>query len=288
MTRPEAQNTDNHIGQLTQLGLNIYEAKAYVALVGRDSSSASEVAEVSGVPRQRIYDILASLVERGMAISRPGRNGTKYAAVAPDVALNALLDREQKRLENLQSATSSLVTALAGQFRAGQDVSSPLEYIEVLRGRQAINQRFAEIQEQCKREILIFTKPPYAMPPQEDQNKEEVISTLSRQITARSVYETSVLTNEETRRAVELFIKSGEDARFVKRLPLKLVVVDEEIVMFAMEDPIAGRTELTIMVVEQKQLAEMMKLAFEAMWERSETYDETVARLGLPAIGARR
>ncbi len=151
MTRPESINGDNHVGQLTQLGLNIYEAKAYVALVGRDSSSASEVAELSGVPRQRIYDILASLVERGLAISRPGRNGTKYAAVTPKVALSGLLEREQKRLSDLQNVTNTLVTALARRYKAGQEVSSPLEYIEVLRGRQAINQRFAEIQEQCKR-----------------------------------------------------------------------------------------------------------------------------------------
>jgi sugar-specific transcriptional regulator TrmB len=286
MTRPESLNGDNHIGQLTQLGLNIYEAKAYVALLGRDSSSATEVAELSGVPRQRIYDILASLVERGMAISRPGRHGTKYAAVAPTNALAGLLEREQKRLSELQAVTSSLATALGRQYKAGQEVSTPLEYIEVLRGRQAINQRFAEIQEHCKKEILIFTKPPYAMPPQEDQNKEEVISTLKRQIVARSVYEYSVLANDETRRAVELFVRSGEDARFVERLPLKLVIVDEEIVMFAMEDPIAGRTELTIMVVEQKQLAEMMKLAFETMWARGDTFDTAISRLGVGEVSA--
>ncbi len=125
------------------------------------------------------------------------------------------------------------------------------------------------------------------MPPQEDQNKEEVISTLQRQIVARSVYEYSVLTNEETRRAVDLFVRSGEDARFVERLPLKLVIVDEEIVMFAMEDPIADRTELTIMVVEQKQLAELMKVAFESVWANGDTYVEALNRLGIEALPAR-
>jgi sugar-specific transcriptional regulator TrmB len=284
MTRLDITNGNDQISQLTQLGLNIYEAKAYMALLRRDSSTASEVAEVSGVPRQRIYDILASLVERGIAISRPGKNGTKYAAVAPNIALTGLLEREQKRLSDLQSATTELVTNLSQQYKQSQHVSTPMEYIEVLRGRQAINQRFAEIQEQCEKEILIFTKPPYAMQPQEDKNKEEVISTLKRQIVARSVYENSVLTSEETRRAVELFVRSGEDARFVEQLPLKLVIVDEEIVMFAMEDPIAGRTELTIMVVEQKQLAQMMKLAFEAMWAQGDTYDQAVERLGIGVV----
>lgn len=283
MTRSDTFNSDTQISQLTQLGLNIYEAKAYSALLGKESFSAAQVADLSGVPRQRIYDILASLVERGLAISRPSNKGTKYAAVAPKIALSALLEREQQRLNNLQDTTDNLIERLGSQYLKGIEESSPLEYIEVLRGRQAINQRFTEIQENCKREILIFTKPPYATAPQEDQNKEEVISTLNRKIRACSIYEYGVLANEETRRAVEIFIKSGEEARFVPRLPLKLVIVDEEIVMFGMEDPIANRTDLTIMVIEQKQLAFLMKMAYMAMWQQADTFEEALTRLDVLA-----
>lgn len=271
---------DDQISQLTQLGLNIYEAKAYAALLGKDSFTATQVADRSGVPRQRIYDILASLVERGLAISRPGKHGTKYAAVSPQTALTALLAVEQQRLTGLQSLTSSLIDVLSSKYAEGQEESSPLEYIEVLRGSTAISQRFAEIQDNCKREILVFTKPPYAKPPQENI---EGLETLKRHIKARSIYEYSALENEETRRAIEYFIRHGEDARFVQRLPLKLVIVDEEIVMFALEDPIVGRTELTIMVIEHRQLAQLVKLAFEAVWTQGESYEAVCSRLGLPS-----
>jgi HTH-type transcriptional regulator, sugar sensing transcriptional regulator len=269
---------DVQINQLTQLGLNVYEAKAYLALLGKDSFSAAQVADLSGVPRQRIYDILASLVERGMATSRPGRQGTRYAAVAPTTALKGLLEREQQRLTTLESLTDGLIKELGTQFREGQAEDSPLEYIEVLRGRQAINQRFAEIQANCQREILIFTKPPYAKPPQENV---EGLETLGRNVEARSIYEYGVLQDDETRRAVEYFIGHGEQARFVEHLPLKLVIVDEEIVMFAMEDPVAGRVDLTIMVIEHRQLAQLVKLAFETVWSRGHTLEEAKAELEL-------
>jgi hypothetical protein len=36
----------------------------------------------------------------------------------------------------------------------------------------------------------------------------------------------------------------------VPQLPLKLVIIDETIVMFGMEDPVAGSNDLTIVVVE--------------------------------------
>jgi hypothetical protein len=57
---------------LVGLGLTQYEAKAYVALVRRDSSTAAQVSRLAGVPRQRIYDVLSSLAEKGLAASRPG------------------------------------------------------------------------------------------------------------------------------------------------------------------------------------------------------------------------
>ena len=267
----------DQIQQLTQLGLNVYEAKAYAALLGKDSFSATQVADRSRVPRQRIYDILASLLERGLAISRPSRQGTRYAAVAPTLALNALLEHEQQRLDQLRSVAGSLSSALSVQYQEGQAENSPLEYIEVLRGGSAINQRFAEIQANCQREILIFTKPPYAQQPQDNL---EGLNMLRRSVEARSLYEYEVLDHETTRQAIGFFVEHGEQARFVAHLPLKLVIVDEEIVMFALEDPIAGRTDLTIMVIEHKQLAQLVKLAFESLWDAGETFTEATQRRG--------
>src|SRR5919205_3350091 len=103
---------DGHVSQLTGLGLNAYEARAYATLLGKESFTATQVADLSRVPRQRIYDILASLVERGLAISRPGRRGTRYTAVAPSLALNALLEQEQERLNRLETVTNELIDVL--------------------------------------------------------------------------------------------------------------------------------------------------------------------------------
>jgi hypothetical protein len=49
--------------------------------------------------------------------------------------------------------------------------------------------------------------------------------------------------------------------------------------MFGMEDPVAGQSELTIVVVEHRALAQILKVAFNAVWERGVTIDEVEARL---------
>src|ERR671936_80397 len=101
--------------QLTRLGLTSYEAKAYLALLRRDSSTAAQVARLAEVPRQRIYDVLASLVERGLASGRPGRV-VKYAATAPQLALERLISDHRQRLRELEEEVETMVEELTTAF----------------------------------------------------------------------------------------------------------------------------------------------------------------------------
>src|SRR5436190_24345513 len=67
-------------------------------------------------------------------------------------------------------------------------------------------------------------------------------------------------------------------AKFVERLPLKLVIIDESIVMFGMDDPVANSDAVTIVVVEHPALAMTLKLAFEVTWSRGLTFEEAAPR----------
>jgi sugar-specific transcriptional regulator TrmB len=262
-------DTNELVAQLTRLGLTSYEAKAYLTLIRRDSFTAAQVARQSGLPRQRIYDVLGSLVQKGLAAARPG-TVVKYAATPPELAIDLLLAAHRDQLSRMERDAQQMVSDLKPAFAAGQEHTDPLEYIEVLRDRRAINERFAEIQANVKKEILVFTKPPYATPPQENVEGLEVLQSHE----ARSLYEFSVFDDPAVKRGVQRFVESGEQARFVPSLPLKLVIVDETIVMFGMEDPVAGSAELTIVVVEHQSLAKVLKTAFDAIWETGLTFDQ--------------
>jgi sugar-specific transcriptional regulator TrmB len=262
------------IRELTALGLTTYEAKAYVALLGRDSFTAAQVARQGELPRQRIYDVLSSLVEKGLASSRPG-SVVKYAAVAPELAIERLVVAHRHNLESLERSAADVVAELAPAYASGQGNTDPLEYIEVLRDAGAINERFAELQSAVKREILVFTKPPYATPPQENVEGLEV----TRTHRARSVYEMSAFDDPAVIAGIERFVEAGEEARFVDDLPLKLVIIDETIVMFGMQDPVGSGRDLTIMVVEHPSLASVLKTSFEATWARGLTLTQAEASI---------
>jgi HTH-type transcriptional regulator, sugar sensing transcriptional regulator len=74
--------------------LNIYEIKIWTSLLSRGIAAASELAEISGVPRSRCYDVLESLEKKGFIIMKIGKP-IKYIAVEPE----AVVDRFQKRLQ---------------------------------------------------------------------------------------------------------------------------------------------------------------------------------------------
>jgi sugar-specific transcriptional regulator TrmB len=257
------------VAELTQLGLTTYEAKAYVALLGRDSFTAAQISRQAGLPRQRIYDVLGSLVEKGLASSRPG-SVVKYAAVAPELAVDRLVAEHRRGLEDLERAAARAIADLEPAYKAGLAHTDPLEYIEVLRDAGAINERFGELQAAVRDEILVFTKPPYAAQPQENVEGLKV----TRSHRARSVYEMSAFHDPAFIAGVERFIEAGEEARFVESLPLKLVIIDETIVMFGMQDPVGSGGDLTIMVVEHPSLAQVLKTSFESTWAQGLTIEE--------------
>jgi HTH-type transcriptional regulator, sugar sensing transcriptional regulator len=253
---------------LQKLGLNGYEASAYVALTRRGRATCAEVARLARLPRQRIYDVLDGLVGRGLASVQPGRPAY-YAAVAPDTAIGLLVDAHRATLAAIEEDAARAIALLTPAYRDGRSETDPLNYIEVLREPAAIATRFGELEASAQREILVFTKPPYAVEPTDNK---EGLELLSRGVAARSIYERSVYRDPAVVEAVRTFVAAGEQARVVDELPLKLVVIDEQVALFTMENPVAGAKDLTIMIVDHPGLSRLLKLAFEHAWKKAEKF----------------
>lgn len=261
---------DRDVEALVALGLTGYEASAYVALTRRGQATGAEVARLAELPRQRVYDVLGSLVGRGLAVETPGRP-TRYSAAPPDLVLGQLLEQQREHVEQLERDVAGTLSRLAPIYSAGRRENDPMNFIEVLRGPALIAKRFAEYEAEAQREILVFTKPPYALEPGENVAGVEL---LKRKIEARSIYESSISEDPAHVAAVQEFIAAGEQARVVDELPVKLVLVDERVALFTLEDPVAADPELTIVIVENAAWVSLLKIAFEAIWARAEAFPD--------------
>jgi HTH-type transcriptional regulator, sugar sensing transcriptional regulator len=268
------------VDRLVRIGLTQYEARLYVALIRRDGSTPADLARVTRVPRPRVYDVVDSLVAKGLAVHRPG-HAAGFVAVDPKQAMARLVEAQAQRLEMMRDDAQAAVDELTPAFAEGNRHRDPLDYIEVIRDRDALTRRFNQLQVTVEQEFLAFSKEPAVVSVEQNAVGMQMAATHI----VRNVYELSLLHDPKRRAGVRRFVELGEQARFVETLPLKLAVVDERVVMFALPDPIAGRDDLTSVVIEHPDLAAVLKIAFEAVWTPALTFDQACAQLGLPPEG---
>src|SRR5271166_2610794 len=118
--------------KLQQMGLNAYEARSYLVLVGHPRFKALELAARSHVPRQKIYEVLDSLVEKGFA--QVIQEKTKlFSAVDPSLAIPGYLSRKRSILEqeltDNSRAGAGLIDDLKGLYSEGQGGRGTLDFL---------------------------------------------------------------------------------------------------------------------------------------------------------------
>jgi sugar-specific transcriptional regulator TrmB len=141
--------------------LNIYETKVWLALLGKGVASAGEVADVSGVPRSRTYDVLESLEKKGFAIIKLGKP-VKYLGVKPRMILeklknNARTDADEKINSLLTIKDTEEFRKLEELYRGGINPVKTNDLSAALRGRSNISNHLREILTNAKKEVIICT-----------------------------------------------------------------------------------------------------------------------------------
>jgi sugar-specific transcriptional regulator TrmB len=254
--------------ELTELGLTGYESRVYLALINRDRYTAAQLARESKVPRQRIYDVLSGLTERGLVRPLPGRVA-RYTAVDPASAIERLMATHRAAFSRMEETTARLVEALVPAWAYGRDETDPLDYVEVLRDREVLGERIEEIQSEARHEILAMAKLPHII------TESTTGLETTRRITGsggrvRCVYERGVLDSPETVAAIRRYATAGEEARAAASVPLRIWIVDATRVVMSLRDPVAESTSTTNVLIEHPALAQCLTYAFEAIWAGAE------------------
>ena len=140
--------------------LNIYETKVWLALISKGVASAGEIAEMSGVPRSRTYDVLESLEKQGFAIAKIGKP-VKYIAVKPTTVVeklksNALRDAEEKVKSLSTLKDTREYTELEELHKTGIVPTKQGEISSSIKGKANIYHHVREMLENSSKEIMII------------------------------------------------------------------------------------------------------------------------------------
>ena len=150
------------LGELrNRFKLNIYEVKIWTSLLSRGIAAASELADISGVPRSRCYDVLESLEKKGFIIMKIGKP-IKYIAVQPD----AVVDRVKKKLAEEAEEQVKIVDELGETelfrelellHKTGVKSVNIEEIIDSISGRGNINRYLKNMLLRANKSVTIAT-----------------------------------------------------------------------------------------------------------------------------------
>lgn len=141
--------------------LNIYEVKIWTALLSRGVASAGELADISGVPRSRTYDVLDGLEKKGFIIMKLGKP-IKYLAIKPEDVLSKVKSNiDKKTQEKLNMLDKVKETDLFGEinllYSHGIEKIDANELSGVLKGRKNINDHLKNLINDSQHSVIITT-----------------------------------------------------------------------------------------------------------------------------------
>jgi sugar-specific transcriptional regulator TrmB len=251
--------------RLQQLGLNAYEARSYLVLIGHPRFKALELAARAHVPRQKIYEVLDSLVEKGFA--QVVQEKTKlFSAVEPSLAVPGYLARRAQTVERELTEQSrmadGLVIDLTAAYFEGQGERGTLDYLRIVSDPEQMAMQYRRMLSEVRNEYLEFSRPPYAVDPLDEQL---VKKARIRGVACRLLIESGTLDHVHRQR-LEEYAAAGVEVGQADSLPMKLAVFDGSRGLLALLDPVITRPTWTAVVFEHGGMGEAMKGLFDSYW----------------------
>lgn len=150
------------VAQLEHFGLSTYAAKTFVALASLGTGTAREIAEVSDVPRTRVYDAVDELHRRGLVDIQQG-TPKQFWSISAETTSRSFEQEFEHRAKLLRTALDQIEPA---------DRRTEQRGVWTVNGAEAVTARVLEFFDAAADEIVYMTV--------EDILTDEIVDGLSR------------------------------------------------------------------------------------------------------------
>ncbi|AAR38954.1 NEQ098 [Nanoarchaeum equitans Kin4-M] len=215
-------------------GLNLYEARIWLALLAKGEATAGELSDMANVPRSRAYDILESLEKKGFVVMRLGKP-IKYAAIPPREVFNRvkqrLLQEAQEKAKKLDLiAQSDLAAQLELLYKQGLKNLDITDNAASIRGRYSVYSQMEAMLRGAEEKVIIFTTETGAI------RKVRAFEELFKQLYNRGV--NIKMATKITERNVEYLKKIAPyvEIRDSDKINSRMIIVDGKEVLFMLND----------------------------------------------------
>ncbi len=228
---------------LSEIGLTQNEAKAYETLLKLGKTTAAHVCKESRIPYGRIYDVLASLEEKGLAKTIPEKT-RKYVPSDPK-SLNEYIQKKKQVLDKTEQQIK--------QFKAIYE-SHEHENVQIVKGERNFKRIIKSMISSKKYNYNVKydfkTDPEFIRILNERKKKNVEMKTLGRY-------------DEETKKNFEKWKKLQGTVKPIENEGVVMSIHDGKELLFVM------RQSNTIMLIKDKPFIRFMEKLFNCYYEHN-------------------
>ena len=221
--------------QLTNMGLNEYQASALAHLMYLGETKATVLSKASGVPNARIYGVLDELSQKGLIIVRPGRPAL-YAPLSPQEISDALItaSREELRkelgiIESYRGDFESVSNKVYLKAGAAEQRTSLIRVISV--GDVSLEET-KKLYRQAKKILMVSTRAMEYFENVKDELQEAVTKGVNIQILMRkssSLSEDDAMKQEKNLESLKEILGDPSHIRYSDTVEIRGCIIDPEI-----------------------------------------------------------
>ncbi|MBI4088878.1 hypothetical protein HY415_02175 [Candidatus Kaiserbacteria bacterium] len=235
---------------LVQLNLSEKESSVYLAALELGATSAATIARKAGVQRTHFYDISESLINSGFLQRVSKENKQLYSATDPET----LVEIEEKKIEKLKQTLP--------EFKALYNTSGKKPKVTYYEGRSGIEQ-INEDTLRYKGEVVAFTTPRFVSFPSRSTGKAYIEKRIAVGNRVRVI-------GEDSPEIRELQERDVKELRQTRILSSDVFHSEIELGVYGSKVFIIDYKEQFGFIIEDTEIARVMKMIFEIVWGRWE------------------
>jgi sugar-specific transcriptional regulator TrmB/DNA-binding CsgD family transcriptional regulator len=239
------------------IGLDSDAEVVYEALLDGGAADVRELVARTGRPAKIVRSALRILIHHGLASRRAG-SPIRYGAIDPVVALDVLLLQREEQLARARAHAREL----AERFHNSAAMQDASELVELISGSDVIVQRVNQLERSARHELRCLDKPPY----QSALTDPGEVDFLQRGGRARGIYDQDAIKFPEKLNAVRDVVAVGEEARTLRSVPTKLLLIDDRVAVVPLRNSPADPSP-TFVVIHPSALLDALSGLFEVLWE---------------------
>ncbi|WP_030715466.1 LuxR C-terminal-related transcriptional regulator [Streptomyces sp. NRRL F-2580] len=252
--------------------LDDVSATAYGLAVECGRFVRDQIAEQLSLTTEEVVRVEQVLTGVRLLQSMPG-NANELTPVTPDVAAASLVGPAERHIRDLQQAVTDVrakLLSLTPLYFEGRRLRNRLEAFDVITDVSRIQAMLDHLSQNCKSELL--TVQPGGARPADllAQARDSALSTLSRGVRIRTIYQHTARNDLPTRSYVREVSEQGAEIRTADEVIDRLIIYDREVVF--LPERTHGDSAPGAAIVREPTLVAFLCSVFEYLWDGASPY----------------